>query len=108
MSLLTALLWGTVESCIVDVLQYNFASRIPVISKAGPAVLIRIRINTVFVLNTSYCVFEPYLPYLTVEKYDFLLKYVFPKICINMAYFTFIYGILAASRIVLWVWPLHG
>ena len=78
------------------------------IFKAGPAVLIRIRINTVFVLNTSYCVFEPYLPYLTVEKYDFFLKYVFPKIRIITAYFTFIYRIFAANRIVLWVWPLHG
>ena len=44
--------------------------------KAGPIVLIRIRIIIVFVfvLNTSYCVFEPYLSYLTVEKYDFSSK----------------------------------
>ena len=45
-----------------------------VICKAGPALLIRIRINIVFVLNTSYYVFEPYLSYLTVEKYDFYSK----------------------------------
>ena len=36
------------------------------ICKAGPALLIRICINIVFVLNTSYLVFEPYLSYLTV------------------------------------------
>ena len=90
-------------------LQISFYfSSLMVINKAGPIVLIRIRIDIVFVLNTSYCVFEPCLSYLTVEKYDFRPKYVFPKIRINTAYFTFMYHILAANRIVLWVWPLHG
>ena len=45
-----------------------------VIRMAGPAVLIRIRINTVSVSDTPYCLFEPYLPYSTVEKYDMYFK----------------------------------
>ena len=40
-------------------------------NKAGPALLIRIRINTLSVYNTPYCIFQPYLPYLTVGKYVF-------------------------------------
>ena len=39
--------------------------------KAGPAFLIRIRINTLSVSITPYCVFQQYLPYLTVGKYGF-------------------------------------
>ena len=38
------------------------------ICKAGPALLMRIRINIVFVFNPSYSVLEPYLSYLTVGK----------------------------------------
>ena len=74
-------------------IQYHFFYDTHVvihIHKAGPVILIRIRINIVFVLNTSYCVFEPYLSYLTVEKYDFSSKYVFPKIRITTVHFTFI------------------
>ena len=43
-------------------------------SKAGPALLIRIRMNTVSVSNTPYCVLQPYLPYVTVGKYGFCSK----------------------------------
>ena len=61
---------------IFDIFSLKLAellSDIPIrsfITKAGPAVLIRIHINTVSVSDTPYCLSEPYLPYSTVEKYD--------------------------------------
>ena len=69
-------------------------------SKAGPALLIRIRINVVSVSNMPYCVFLPYLPYLTVA--------VIPKIRIYRAKYDSIYRISAENRITPSVERAHG